>query len=97
MILLKIIVIYIVINFTGNFFLVTQPAFTCSKFLGHRFGGFILNFEHISHLCSSISIANFGHAIAGWEGIFTNSPMKWSKTEIALRSYQLFSGTRLKK
>ena len=31
-----------------------------------RFGGFIVNFEHISHLCSSSSIVNFEHVIAGW-------------------------------
>ena len=30
------------------------------------FVGFIANFEHISHLCSSVSIANFEHVIAGW-------------------------------
>ena len=29
-----------------------------------RFGGFIVNFEHISHLCSSVSIFNFEHVIA---------------------------------
>ena len=29
--------------------------------------GFIVNFEHISHLCSSVSIVNFEHVIAGWE------------------------------
>ena len=28
---------------------------------------FIVNFEHILHLCSSISIVNFEHVIAGWE------------------------------
>ena len=27
---------------------------------------FIVNFEHISHLFSSVSIANFEHVIAGW-------------------------------
>ena len=27
---------------------------------------FIVNFEHISHLCSSVSIVNFEHVIAGW-------------------------------
>ena len=27
---------------------------------------FTVNFEHISHLCSSVSIVNFEHAIAGW-------------------------------
>ena len=31
-----------------------------------RFGGFIVNFEHISHLCSSVSIVNFEHLVAGW-------------------------------
>ena len=35
-----------------------------------RFGGFIINFEHISHLCSSVSIFNFEHVIAGWVKIF---------------------------
>ena len=29
------------------------------------FGGFIVNFEHISHLCSSVPIVNFEHVIAG--------------------------------
>ena len=33
-----------------------------------RFGGFIVNFEHISDLCSSVSIVNFEHVIAGWDG-----------------------------
>ena len=32
-----------------------------------RFGGFIVNFEHISHLCSSVSIVNFEQANAGWD------------------------------
>ena len=31
-----------------------------------RFGGFYVNFEHISQLCSSVSITNFEHVIAGW-------------------------------
>ena len=30
-----------------------------------RFGGFIVNFEHISHLCSSVSIVNFEQVNAG--------------------------------
>ena len=30
------------------------------------FGGFIVNFEHISQLCSSVSIVNFEHVTAGW-------------------------------
>ena len=29
-----------------------------------RFGGFIVNFDHISHLRSSVSIVNFKHVIA---------------------------------
>ena len=32
-----------------------------------RFGVFIVNFEHISHLCSSDSIVNFEHVTAGWD------------------------------
>ena len=32
-----------------------------------RFGVFIVNFEHISHLYSSVSIVNLEHVIAGWE------------------------------
>ena len=31
-----------------------------------RFGGFIVNYEHISHLCSSVSIVNFKQVNAGW-------------------------------
>ena len=31
-----------------------------------RFGGFIVNFEDVWHLCSSVSIVNFEHVIAGW-------------------------------
>ena len=30
------------------------------------FGGFIVNLEHISHLCSSVSIVNFEQVNAGW-------------------------------
>ena len=30
-----------------------------NMFKAQSFGGFIVNFEHISHLCSSISIVNF--------------------------------------
>ena len=32
-----------------------------------RFGGFIVNFAHISHLCFSVSIVNFEHVIASWD------------------------------
>ena len=31
-----------------------------------RFGVFIVNFEHISHFCSSVSIVNFEQVNAGW-------------------------------
>ena len=31
-----------------------------------RFGGIIVNFEHISHLCSSISVVNFEQVNASW-------------------------------
>ena len=31
-----------------------------------RFGVFIVNFEHISHLCFSVSIVNFKHVITSW-------------------------------
>ena len=31
------------------------------------FGVFIVNFEHISQLFSSVSIVNFEHVIAGWK------------------------------
>ena len=50
-----------------------QSCETCSKLTiklpkrRHRFGGFIFNIEHISHLCSSVSIVNFEHVIAGWD------------------------------
>ena len=32
-----------------------------------RFGSFILNFEHISHFCSNVSVVNFKQVNAGWE------------------------------
>ena len=31
-----------------------------------RFGVFFVNFEHISHLCSSVFIVNFEQVNAGW-------------------------------
>ena len=31
-----------------------------------RFGNFIVNFEHISHLCSSVSVVNFEQVNASW-------------------------------
>ena len=39
-----------------------------------------INFEHISHLCSSVSIVNFEHVIAGWDFLFSLEFMyKWDK------------------
>ena len=31
-----------------------------------RFGSFIVNFEHVSQLCSTLSIVNFEQVNAGW-------------------------------
>ena len=36
------------------------------KPIANRFGGFIVNFEHISHLYSSVCIVNFEQVNAGW-------------------------------
>ena len=38
------------------------------KYVRHwcRFGVFIVNLEHISHLCSSLSIVNFEQVNTGW-------------------------------
>ena len=55
-----------------------QMCETCSKLTiktpkrrqWRRFGVFTVNFEHISHLCSTVSIANFEHVIAGWDHYF---------------------------
>ena len=48
-----------------------------------HFGGFIINFAHISHLCSSVSIVNFEQVNAGCTFTFTfdnfgdTQRMKW--------------------
>ena len=34
-----------------------------------RFGGFIVNFEHISHRWSKVSIVNSEHVITGWDDV----------------------------
>ena len=34
-----------------------------------HFGGFIVNFQHISYLCPTISIVNFEQVNAGWDYI----------------------------
>ena len=54
----------------------SQAAFNCSKLTietpqqrcgaWRRFGVFIVNFEHISQLCSSVPTVNFEHVIAEW-------------------------------
>ena len=52
-----------------------QGCETCSKLTikspkrrhWRRFGGFIVNFEHISHLCFSVSIVNFEQVNAAWD------------------------------
>ena len=38
-----------------------------TKMMPRRFGVFIVNFEHISHLCSSVSIVNFEEVNTGWD------------------------------
>ena len=47
------------------------------------FGGFTVNFEHIPHLCFSISIVNFEHVIADWERNFQNNSF-WYFCECSL-------------
>ena len=37
-------------------------------------GGFIVNVEHISHLCSSVSVVDFEHVNAGWGALV---PICW--------------------
>ena len=60
--------------FLGRGVVSTQPVITCSKLRikppkqchWRRFGGIIVNFEHISHFCSSISVVNFEQVNASW-------------------------------
>ena len=56
-----------------------------------RFGVFIVNFEHISHLCSSVFIVNLEQLNADWEDncviltlISVNLPVKflWKRPDI---------------
>ena len=46
-----------------------------TKTTPRRFGVFIVNFERISHLCSSVSIVNFEQVNNGWvlTVVFENS------------------------
>ena len=61
-----------------------QSCEVCSKLTikppkrGHwrRFCSFIDKFEHISHLCSSVSIVNFEQVNAGWEYSATNAELQ---------------------
>ena len=54
----------------------TQPAITCSKLTieRRRFGVFIVNFKHISHLCSSVSFVNFEQVNPGWQHYWKWTP-----------------------
>ena len=52
-----------------------------------RFGGFIVNFEHISRLCSSVSIVNFEHVNAGW--VVVNTSGRCHNTWVSLRQLLL--------
>ena len=52
---------------------ISQPAFTCSKLIIETLEKkvwnmfkVIVDFEHISHFCSSVSIVKFEHIITGW-------------------------------
>ena len=77
--------------------MLTQPAITCSKLtietLGHwrRFGVFIVNLEHISHLCSSVSLVNFEQVNAGWElshiFFFDKDITKLEISQVSLKLY----------
>ena len=42
-----------------------------------RFGIFIVDFEHISHLCSSASIVNFEQVNVGWVEK-KDKPQRWN-------------------
>ena len=78
------------------YYLLTIFASYASKNYAHmrRFGGFIVNSEHISHLCSSVSIVNFEQVNPGW-GMFsliliTYLPILNSYKRIALNKFLTF-------
>ena len=50
----------------------------------------IANFEHISHLCPSVSIVNFEKAIAGCEGGLINENNEWIN-ELHVTAYRHLS------
>ena len=58
-----------------------------------RFGVFIVNFEHISHLYSSVSIVNFDHVIAGWEVLYILELYSIQKY-LKLGRYNTYSGIK---
>ena len=65
---LIILILVIVINNTAGIYLLkgnNRNTRTIKTPRRHwrRFGVFIVSFEHISHLCSSVSIVNFEHVI----------------------------------
>ena len=55
---------------------VKLPIKTTGRFQSRRSGFFIVNFEHISHLVSSISIDNFEQVNAGWVVWYFEHPKK---------------------
>ena len=50
---------------------------------------FVVNFEYISHLCSSVSIVNFEHVIAGWERPSLINP-QWIEAATRAEAYNSF-------
>ena len=63
----------------------SQPAFSCSELCQWRCSGvFIVNFQHISHLCSSVSFVNIGHVMAGWVTYFS---LKWLIKKKSVKLY----------
>ena len=64
-----------------------------------RFDVFIANFEHISHLCSSISIVNFKQVNAGWvpQLVFSNIKKKQEYFSNSVKCFEAVNDTfRLK-
>ena len=62
---------------------------TPKRRLWRRFGVFIVNFEHISHLCSSISVVKFEQVNAGWELAFVSCfPVKFLGKPVFNRNHR---------
>ena len=65
------------------------------KYTDCSFGVFIVNFGHISHLCSSVFIVNFEHVIAGcYHFVISNYSSNYSSNCI---KFLLISNYKLKK